>query len=240
MTKKSELEDVFDDAALKILDSEQLTIGEINPNFIKVNLTGKVIHLFEDTHASIALAGLIGDETGVVRFVVWPKQAKENALEEGKIYSLTNYKVNEYQGKVSIVTDTDSVAVESDKEITVQDTPSEAIDLKCFVVAVKKAAIVKVCDDPLGDCKKKSKWGFDVRLLLDSGQETVTVDVRDFELLDLTIAEVKKIVMESGNPNELNALMTEKLSGHYLTVTKEYDAQRYFLVRNKTLKEMKK
>lgn len=240
MTEKSELTDVFDEAALKILESEQLKIGDLNLNYIKVALTGKVVHLFEDTHAAIALAGLIGDETGVTRFVVWQKQLKENRLEEGKVYTLTNYKVNEYQGKVSIVTDTDSVAVESDKEITVQETPTETSDLKCFVVEVKKAAIVKLCDDPLGDCKKKTKWGFDVRLLLDSGQETVTVDVRDFELLDLTITQVKKIVMESGNPNELNALMTEKLSGHYLTITKEYDAQRYFLVRNKTLKEMKK
>ena len=237
--KNKEIEEIFDKTALNILAKAEIKIADLNENYGSVTVTGKVIHLFDQLHNSIAQAGLIGDETGVIRFVIW-KDGKEKLLEFGKVYTLENYRVNSYEGKLSLASDTTSIITKKDVEIDVYIERTEEVSpLIAFVVEIKKAAITKLCDDPLDqDCKKKTKWGFDVRMVLDSGVSTMTIDVRDFVLLDLTIDKVKKTVMESGDPSMLLKVISEKLSGRYLQVEREYEAQRYFLIMNKELLKM--
>lgn len=235
----NKLEEVFSNEALKVLNDAEVKIGDLNENFGTVTLIGKIIHLFDKPHDKISQSGLIGDETGVTRFVIWKSNIEKNAVEINKVYQFAGYKVNTYEEKVSIVSDTISVTEKKEVEITVHEEQSEATSFTAFVVEVKKAAITKLCDNPLEtDCKKKTKWGFDARLILDSGTSTVTVDVRDFGLLDLTIKEVREKVMESGDPSYLNELISEKISGRYLQISREYDAQRYFLITNDQLGKM--
>lgn len=239
MEKNEELNEVFSEDALKILNNAEVKISELTENFGNVTLVGKVMHLFDQTHDKISQSGLVGDETGVTRFVIWKSDLKKNAVEVDKVYEFKNYKVNAYEEKISIVSDKNSITEKKNIEITVHETQSETTSLTAFVVDVKKAAITKLCDNPLDDkCAKKTKWGFDVRLVLDSGTSTVTVDVRDFDLLDLTIKAVKEKVMQSGDPSHLINLISDKIGGRYLQVAREYDAQRYFLISNDQLKKM--
>ena len=237
--KNKEIEEVFDETALKVLTKAEIKIVDLNENYGSVTVTGKVTHLFDQLHDSIAQAGLIGDETGVTRFVIW-KDGKGKPLEFGKVYTLEDYRVNSYEGKLSLTSNKNSNVTKKDVEIDVYIENAEEVGpLTAFVVEIKKAAITKLCDDPLDqDCKKKTKWGFDVRMVLDSGVSTMTIDVRDFVLLDLTIDKVKKTVMESGDPSMLLKVISEKLSGRYLQVEREYEAQRYFLIMNKELLKM--
>lgn len=237
---KNKLKDVFSIEALRAINSAKIKISDLNENFGTVTLVGKVIRLFDEVHETIAQAGLLGDETGTTKFVIW-KSAKERALKKNKVYTFENYKVSTYNDQISIVSDKASALLDSNVKIDVHEAQSEASDLMAFVVEVKKAAITKLCDNPLDkDCKEKTKWGFDVRMVLDSGNSTLTVDIRDFTLLDLTVASVKKTIMESGDPSLLLKTISEKVSGRYLILEREYEAQRYLLITNEQLLKMVK
>ena len=62
-----------------------------------VTLEGKVVSLAAPASPAIAQSGIIADESGGIRFVVW---AKSNApkMEEGKWYRLESAVVDEYKG----------------------------------------------------------------------------------------------------------------------------------------------
>lgn len=233
------IEEVFGENALKILTTNDAhVIKDIDENYdgMKIGaIDGKVVHLFDTTHESIAQSGLIGDSTGIIKFVIWAK-GKVAKVEKGKVYQFNGYKVNVYQGKASIVTTDESVNTLLDKEIKVIETATGM--LGCFIVELKKAAMTKLCDDPVvQDCKKKNKWGFDLRLVGDTGQGVVTIDVRDFKILDLSVDSIKKEIIESGNPNVLFETFENRFVGHYLTLNNVIPDQHYFLITNKAFQK---
>ena len=66
-----------------------------------VNIDGKVIQLWENTHNAIAQIGLLGDETGIIKFVSWAKSGKP-VIELGEMYRFKNLAVAEYNGGFSV------------------------------------------------------------------------------------------------------------------------------------------
>lgn len=66
-----------------------------------VDLNAKVLELWEPGSDSIAQVGLLGDSSGVRKFVAWEK-SELPALEEGEIYDLENVVTDEYEGKYSV------------------------------------------------------------------------------------------------------------------------------------------
>ncbi|MDD3708656.1 MAG: hypothetical protein PHR17_10420 [Aminobacterium sp.] len=50
-----------------------------------VNIEAKVIQIWDNAHNSISQIGLLGDESGVIKFVSWEKAGKPQ-IELGEIY----------------------------------------------------------------------------------------------------------------------------------------------------------
>ncbi|NKQ37934.1 MAG: replication protein A, partial [Methanosarcinales archaeon] len=84
-----------------------------------VNLKVKVIQLWEKTHESISQVGLIGDETGIVKFTKWSGADIQN-MEIGKVYKFNNVVVNEWKEKFQIGLNKNSQIFEIDEDIIVQ------------------------------------------------------------------------------------------------------------------------
>jgi replication factor A1 len=77
----------------------QLTkIVDISENGQWANLKVKVIQLWENTHESISQVGLLGDETGIIKFTEW-KNAEIPKLEQGESYLLRSVAIGEYNGR---------------------------------------------------------------------------------------------------------------------------------------------
>ena len=76
--------------------NEQKQVADAQPGDW-VTLEGKVVSLAAPASPAIAQSGIIADESGGIRFVVW---AKSNApkMEEGKWYRLESAVVDEYKG----------------------------------------------------------------------------------------------------------------------------------------------
>lgn len=62
---------------------QQMSIDELNEDGKWVTVKGKIAQLWENSHESISQVGLIGDETGVIKFTKW-KNADLPDVEEGK------------------------------------------------------------------------------------------------------------------------------------------------------------
>lgn len=76
-------------------------IAEINNNSKWINTEAKVIQIWDNAHDSISQIGLLGDETGIIKFVSWKKAGKPE-IELGEIYKFTNLTVSEYNDMYSV------------------------------------------------------------------------------------------------------------------------------------------
>ena len=80
----------------------QLTkIIGISENGQWANLKAKVIQLWENTHDSISQVGLLGDETGIIKFTEW-KNAELPKLEQGESYLIKSVVIGEYNGRFQV------------------------------------------------------------------------------------------------------------------------------------------
>jgi replication factor A1 len=80
----------------------QLTkIVDISENGQWANLKVKVIQLWENTHESISQVGLLGDETGIIKFMKWQSTVLPD-LKQGESYLLRNVVIDEYNGRFSV------------------------------------------------------------------------------------------------------------------------------------------
>jgi replication factor A1 len=80
----------------------QLTkIVDISENGQWANLKAKVIQLWENTHDSICQVGLLGDETGIIKFTEW-KNAELPKLDQGESYLFRSVVIGEYNDRFQV------------------------------------------------------------------------------------------------------------------------------------------
>lgn len=80
----------------------QLTkIIDISENGQWANIKARVVQLWENTHDSISQVGLLGDETGIIKFTEW-KNAELPGLEQGESYLFRSVVVGEYNGRFQV------------------------------------------------------------------------------------------------------------------------------------------
>ena len=105
-----------------------MQISDINQTEQWVNLRAKVTQLWESTSPAISQVGLIGDETGTIKFVKWTKSNLQE-LVEGKSYSLENMTTDEWQGRFSVKMNRTTRISELDEEIGTQDMEAQLIEI---------------------------------------------------------------------------------------------------------------
>ena len=102
-------------------ESASMTLGSIDADEQWVNVTAKLVQLWEPRSESISQVGLLGDETGTMKFVSFATSELPD-LEEGTTYHLENVVTDEYQGDFSVKLNRTTGIAEADEEIDV-DAP---------------------------------------------------------------------------------------------------------------------
>ena len=92
-------------------NSKIVKIEDINKDGEWVTFDAMVQTLWENGYGSIAQVGLLRDETGITKFVVWTK-AHAPVLKEGKIYTFQNVAVSEYNERFSVSINKNSRVIE--------------------------------------------------------------------------------------------------------------------------------
>ena len=203
-----------------------------------VDLKVKVAQLWETNSDAISQSGLVGDETGSIKFVKWAKADLSN-LEEGKSYLLRNLVTDEFQGRFSVKLNRTSQIELLDVDVEIG---SQAAEFSGALVDVQKGSgLIKrcpVCKRSLakGVCSEHGKvegtYDLRIKAVLDDGRrvQDVLINRETTErLVGLTLDEAKQMAMEALDHEVVRSLIESKLMGRYFSITGPR-VDRYLLV----------
>jgi len=218
--------------------TEDLSVAQINEPGRWINLKTRVVSLWETNSDAISQSGLIGDETGTIKFVKWAK-ADLPDMEEGRSYHLRNLVTDEFQGRFSVKLNRNSQIEPLDIDVEVG---SQAAEFAGALVDVQKGSgLIKrcpVCKRSLakGICSEHGKveGTYDLRIkgVLDDGgrvQDVLINRETTERLVGLTLDQARQMAMEALDHEVVRSLIESRLVGRYFSVIGP-SVDRYILV----------
>ena len=210
--------------------NERVEVADIDAPEQWVDLTAKVVDLWDATSDAVAQVGLLGDETGTVKFTKWSKSDLPS-LEEGAVYDLRNVVTDEYQGRFSVKLNRTTVIEELDEEIEVGD---DAVEVEGALVDIQSGSgLIKRC--PEEDCTRVLQNGrcsehgevegeFDLRIkgVLDDGEtvyEVIFGRETTEELTGITLDEAQQMAKDALDTTVVVEEMRADLLGTYYRVS---------------------
>ncbi|AEN07059.1 nucleic acid binding OB-fold tRNA/helicase-type [halophilic archaeon DL31] len=211
-------------------DNEETLLGDIGEDEQWVDLRVTVADLWEPGHDSIAQVGLVGDESGTMKFVAFDTSDLPK-LEEGKSYALSNVVTDEYEGSFSVKLNKTTGITELDEVIEVGD---DAVTVEGALVDVQSGSgLIKRC--PEEDCTRVLQNGrcsehgqvegeFDLRIkaVLDDGMdvhEVIFDKETTEELTGIDLDEAKQMAQDALDTTVVVEEMIGDLLGQYFRVT---------------------
>jgi replication factor A1 len=210
--------------------SESVLVDEIDEDEQWVDLRVKLVDLWEPRSDSISQVGLLGDESGTIKFVAF-ETSDLPELTEGRAYELSNVVTDEYEGSYSVKLNRTTQITEVDEEIEVGDN---ADTVEGALVDIQSGSgLIKRC--PKDDCTRVLQNGrcsehgqvegeFDLRIkgVLDDG-ETVSEVIFDREateeLTGMGLEEAKDMAMDALDTTVVAEEMADDVLGRYYRVT---------------------
>ena len=210
--------------------SQRVQASDIEEDEQWVDLRVKLVDLWEPRSDSIAQVGLLGDESGTIKFVAFETSDLEH-LEEGETYALSNVVTDEYQGRYSVKLNRTTEITELDEEIEVGD---DAETVEGALVDIQSGSgLIKRC--PEDDCTRVLQNGrgsehgdvegeFDLRIkgVLDDGVETQEVifdKEATEELTGIALEEAKEMAMDALDTTVVADEMAGRVLGQYYRVS---------------------
>jgi replication factor A1 len=207
-------------------DSAAVEVADVDEPEQWIDLTAKVVELWEPRSDSVAQVGLLGDETGTIKFTKWAKSDLPE-LSEGAVYRLGNVVTDEYEGRYSVklnrTTTIEELEEDSDNDIEVEGA---LVDIQ------SGSGLIKRC--PEEDCTRVLQNGrcsehgevegeFDLRIkgVLDDGAEVheVLFDEEGTEnLTGISLEEAKDMAMDALDTSVVAEEMRGSVLGGYYRV----------------------
>lgn len=208
---------------------QNVDIADIDEPEQWVDVTAKVIELWDPRSDAIAQVGLLGDETGTIKFTKWAKSDLPT-LHEDRVYRLGNVVTDEYQGRYSVKLNRTTTIEEVDIEMEVGDDSTEVEG--ALVDIQSGSGLIKRC--PEEDCTRVLQNGrcsehgevegeFDLRIkgVIDDGdtvQEVLFDRDATEELTGITLEEAKDQAMDALNTSVVGDEIREQTLGRYYRV----------------------
>jgi len=210
-------------------DSEAANIEDVDEPEEWIDLTAKVIELWDPRSDAVAQVGLLGDPTGTIKFTKWAKSDLP-ALEEGSVYELRNVVTDEYQGRYSVKLNSTTVIEELDEDLEVGNDTSEIEG--ALVDMQSGSGLIKRC--PEEDCTRVLQNGrcnehgevegeFDLRIkaVVDDGidaHEVIFDKDATEELTGLSLEEAKEMAMDALDTTIVADEIREDIVGTYYRI----------------------
>ncbi|MGM0716098.1 MAG: replication factor A [Halobacteriota archaeon] len=210
--------------------TQSAAVADIDAPEEWLDLTAKIVDLWEPGADSIAQVGLLGDETGTIKFTKWAKSDLPE-LDEGAVYRLGSVVTDEYQGRFSVKLNSSTTVEELDTDIDVGDDSTEVEG--ALVDIQSGSGLIKRC--PEEDCTRVLQNGrcsehgevegeFDLRIkgVLDDGveiHETIFNQESTEELTGITLDEAQQMAMDALDTEVVVEEMRETVLGRYYRVS---------------------
>lgn len=211
-------------------DNPEVALTDITDPDQWVDVTAKLVELWEPRSDAIGQVGLLGDETGTIKFTAWAKSDLP-PLDEGQVYRLENVVTDEYQGRYSVKLNRTTTVEEIDTEMEVDDNATEVHG--ALVDFQSGSGLIKRC--PEEDCTRVLQNGrcsehgedegeFDLRIkgVIDNG-ETVQEVLFNREATEnvtgITLEEAKDEAMDALDTSVVGEEIRALTLGQYYRVS---------------------
>jgi len=224
---------------LFVREAPLVKIADITKPNQWISLKAKVVQLWDSTSPNVSQVGLIGDETGIIKFVIWAKAGMPE-VEEGKSYLFRNVVTDSFQGRLQVNVTRTSNITEINEDI--QLPPREIEVVGALVAFQQNSGLIKRCEHcnrvlTKGVCPIHGKVkGYDdlrIKGVLDDGENIYEIILNEENIKDLTgigLKDAIKIAQENLDKSAVLNELKSKLLGRYLRV-KGIKGSRYLLVR---------
>jgi replication factor A1 len=193
------------------------------------SVRAKVVQEWDASHERMLQSGLLGDESGTIKFVIWKEPGKEK-LAIGGVYNIFYAQVDEFNGRLSLNLNTATI-MQEDGDIPVSG--GESVVKGSIVHIAPGSGIIKRC--PVEGCNRalsrqnycpiheiQPKFVYDLRIKgwLDDGEKTHNILLqRDAveSLTGITLDAAREIA--ENNPlgmDEVFIRMRDALLGRYI------------------------
>ncbi len=223
-----------------ISKSSALTsIADIKEGGKWVTLKIKLVQLWENASDKITQAGLIGDESGIIRFTMWESSGLQPMV-EGKCYEIKNAVTDVYNERFQIKFNKATSIKEIPSGITVRQ---EETFTGAIVSIQSGTGLIKRCPE----CNRQIKNGicgehgkvegiFDLRIkaVIDNGKETkeLLLDAEQtFKITGINLARAKEMATEALDQSVVTQAIEDMLMGRYYHV-KGNSTGRYIIVKS--------
>ena len=209
---------------------EEVSVADVDQPEQWVDLTAQVVELWEPRSDAVGQVGLLGDESGTIKFTAWAKSDLET-LEEGEVYRLENVVTDEYQGRYSVKLNKTTEITHLDEEIEVGDNDTTVEG--ALVDIQSGSGLIKRC--PVEDCTRVLQNGrcsehgdvegeFDLRIkgVLDDGkavQDVIFDREMTEELTGIDLDAAKQMAQDALDTTVVADEMQQSLLGRYYSVT---------------------
>jgi replication factor A1 len=202
-------------------------VRDLRPGIAGVR--AKVIQEWDASHERMLQSGLLGDESGTIKFVIWKEPGREQ-LVVGAVYTIFYAQVDEFNGRLSLNLNTATIMQEegdiavSGGETAVRGSivhiaPGSGIIKRCPVEGCNRAlSRQNYC--PIHEIQPKFVYDLRIKGWLDDGEKTHNIliqrDVAE-SLTGITLDAAKEIA--ENNPlgmDEVFLQMRDKVLGRYI------------------------
>jgi replication factor A1 len=245
MNRTTRIQELEEDVETPDQEAQLLTIDSINESNKWVNLRAKVVQLWESEHESIDQIGLIGDETGTIKFVKWAK-SELPALLEGKSYSFENLTTDEFEERFSVKFNKNSSIKELEEDIEVGFSTTEFTG--AMVHIQDGSGLIRrcpICNRALmkGTCMEHGNvdgiHDLRIKAVLDNGimvQEALFNREITESISGITLDEAKEMAVDALDQSVVQDEMKKRLLCRYYTMSGSI-LDRYMLVESVWLVE---
>ena len=219
--------------------NELRTVSQLTQNSMWTDLKIQIVQLFENTHESIAFAGIFGDETGTIRFTVW-KTAEIPPMDAGKSYAVSNAIVKEWNGNFAVELNR-AAKIEEIEGVTAKPAVYEICG--CAVDIQAGSGLIRRCPDcskviTKGICaehgKVKGKYDLRIKSVLDDGSqahEAIINCALTQKIIGIGLEDAVEMASETLDPECVNDFIKKEFLGKYYTVT-GIKTDRYIIAEN--------
>jgi replication factor A1 len=161
-----------------------IPVRELHPGVGSVRV--KVVQEWEPSHERMLQAGLLGDETGTIKFTIWREEGKEKLL-PGKVYSIYYALVDEFNGRLQLNLST-AIAIPEEGDIRVTEgesvqgvivhlAPGSGLIKRCPVEGCNRVlSRQNYC--PVHEIQKEFRYDLRIKGVLDDGTRTRNILVQ--------------------------------------------------------------
>jgi replication factor A1 len=219
-------------------ESPMANISDVAEDGKWVTIRGKVVQLWDNSHESIAQVGLIGDETGTIKFTIW-ESSGASSVEENKSYLFRNVVVNEWNGKFQLNVNKSSSIESIDEEIEVGNT---TVDFMGAMVDIQSGSgLIKRCPEcnralTKGACMEHGKvdgvYDLRIKAVMDDGafiQDAILKRDQVEEITGITLENAIAMAADALDQGVVLEQMKKLLVGKYYKLDGS-KIERYLLV----------